>query len=105
MYRLSVLYGVPNDPIAFDSYYRNIHVPLARQMHGLSRWTITRLLDPGNDPNRPYHLIADLYTPDQQAMERILASPEGQAARDDVANFANGGAVFLGGYEEEIDLG
>ena len=40
MFRLSVLYGTPDDPEAFDHYYRTVHVPLAKAM-GLARWTLT----------------------------------------------------------------
>ena len=37
-------------------------------------------------------------------MDRILESPEGRAASEDVANFATGGAVFLFGHQEKVAL-
>ncbi|MHB8866959.1 MAG: EthD family reductase, partial [Pirellulaceae bacterium] len=40
MVRLTVLYGHPADPEAFQRYYRDVHVPLARKMKGLQGWTI-----------------------------------------------------------------
>jgi uncharacterized protein (TIGR02118 family) len=104
MYRLSVLYGVPTDPRAFDEYYRNLHIPIARRMRGLSRWTITPILLPADGSTVPYHMIADLYAPSREHMQEILDSPEGKAAREDLDNFVTGGATFLTGYEETIDL-
>ena len=99
MIRLTVLYGHPQDPIAFDQYYHNVHVPLARQMRGLNGWTIGKCqaIEPGQTP--PYYLIVGPYADSREAMEAILASPEGQAAVADVANFATGGVTFL--YDDQ----
>ena len=104
MYRLSVLYGVPRDPAAFDEYYRRFHIPLARRMRGLTRWTITPILEPDDGSARAYHMIADLYATSREAMQRILASAEGRAAREDLANFAPRDVTFVSGFEEEIKL-
>jgi len=104
VYRLSVLYGVPTDPRAFDAYYRKFHIPIAARMKGLTRWTITPILQPTDGTTVPYHMIADLYAPSQEQMQAILDSPEGRAAREDLDNFVTGGATFLNGFEEVIDL-
>ncbi|MBM4094049.1 MAG: EthD family reductase [Planctomycetes bacterium] len=99
MIRLTVLYGYPQDPDAFDRYYRDIHIPLARKMRGLKGWTIGKCqsVTPGEQP--PYYMIVGLYADSREAMEAILATPEGQAAVADVPNFATGGVTFL--YDEE----
>jgi uncharacterized protein (TIGR02118 family) len=73
-------------------------------MRGLKRWTITPLTSGNDGPGQNFHMVADLYAEDQAAMQRILESDAGRAAREDVANFATGGVVFLEGYEEEIEL-
>lgn len=95
MFRLTVLYGHPADPDAFDRYYADIHLPLARQMRGLTGWTIGKCqpAEPGQRP--PYYLIVGLYAESRAAMEAILASPAGQTAVADVPKFATGGATFL----------
>ncbi len=36
MYRVTVCYGQPTDPAAFDSHYEQVHVPLVRQVPGLT---------------------------------------------------------------------
>ncbi len=101
MYRLTVLYGHPTDPDAFDSYYRDVHIPIARRMRGLTDWTLSWC---SRTDNSPYHLIADLYTEDEASMNRILESPEGRAASADVEKFATGGAVFVAGTFEKVAL-
>ncbi len=100
MIRLTVLYNQPDDPVEFDRYYRETHIPLARTMQGLQGWTIGKCQSavPGEDP--PYYMIVGLYADSREAMEAILASPEGQATVADVANFATGGATFLYNDEE-----
>lgn len=103
MYRVSVLYGTPVDPEAFDDYYRNVHIPIAKKMEGLTGWKLTWVGEQVGELTPGIHLIADLYAEDSEAMERILSSPEGLAAADDVAQFATGGVTFLFGDEETVE--
>ena len=99
MIRLTVLYGHPDDPEEFDRYYREVHIPLARQMKGLQGWTIGKCQSASPEEPPPYYMIVGLYADSREAMEAILASPEGQATVADVPKFAPGGVTFL--YDEE----
>ncbi|CAN5580708.1 EthD family reductase [soil metagenome] len=101
MYRVSVQYGTPDDPAEFDRYYRDVHIPIAKKMTGLTAWTLTWITDQADVPADVY-LIADLYADSKEVMDAILASDAGVAAADDVANFATGGATFLYGSEESV---
>ena len=102
MIRLLVLYGHPHDPAAFDKYYAEIHVPLAKRMQGLRKWTIGKVTGSPGDSPPPYYYVADLYADSREQIEAILASPEGQAAVNDVPNYASGGVTFL--YTEVEDV-
>jgi uncharacterized protein (TIGR02118 family) len=102
MIRLSVLYGHPIDPKAFDSYYAEVHLPLAKKIKGLRKWTVGKILGTPGDEPAPYYYVADLYAESRAAMEDILASPEGQAAVADVPNYATGGATFIYTEVKEI---
>ena len=99
MYRLTVLYGHPDDPEAFDQYYHETHLPIAKKMKGLKGWTIGKCEPIAEGEKPPYYLIVGLYAESREAMEAILASPEGQAAVEDVPKFASGGATFF--YDDE----
>ena len=103
MYRVSVLYGTPTDPAEFDRYYEQVHLPIAKQMRGLVRWTLTKP-DRQQGELEDVYLIADLYAETKEQLDAILASPEGQAAAEDVAKFATGGATFVYGQEREVEL-
>ena len=95
MIRLLVLYGHPQDPAAFDRYYYATHIPIARQMKGLKKWTVGKVQGtPGGEPS-PYYYVADLYMESREDFETLLASQEGQAAVADVPNYASGGVTFL----------
>ena len=102
MTRLLVLYGQPKDPVAFDKYYHEIHIPIARKMQGLKRWTIGKVTGTPDGKPCPYYYIADLYAESRAAMEAILASPEGVAAVEDVPKFATGGVSFVWTESNEI---
>ncbi len=97
VHRLLVSYGQPEDPGAFDQYYRDTHVPLAMAMPGVLRFTVGHPAP--MDPSQPApHLVAELDFGSEEEMGQAFASPAGQAAAADVANFATGGAT-LAHYE------
>lgn len=99
MYRMTILYGTPTDPAHFRAYYLDHHIPIARRMRGLTGWNLSWM-----DDASEYILVAELYAPDRAAMDAILASPEGIAAREDLARFATGGVTFLTGWEDQVEV-
>jgi uncharacterized protein (TIGR02118 family) len=101
MYRMTVLYGHPADPGEFDRYYREVHIPIARRMRGLTGWTIGKVAA-ADGGACPYYMSATLYAESREAMDAVLASPEGRAAAADVARFATGGVTYLVNDEEVI---
>lgn len=102
MVRLLVLYGQPKDPAAFDKYYYETHIPLAKKMKGLKKWTVGKVAGSAGGQPSPYYYIADLYMENPAAFDELLASPEGKAAVADVPNYATGGATFLYTEVEEL---
>jgi uncharacterized protein (TIGR02118 family) len=98
MHVLTVCYGHPADPAAFDAYYTGIHQPLAEKIPGVLSYTIRHCasLD-GSAP--PYYLLAELSFASQEALGAGLASAEGHAAAADVPNFATGGATMFVAYD------
>jgi uncharacterized protein (TIGR02118 family) len=84
MVRFLVLYRQPQDVAAFESHYRDVHIPLARKLIGLRRYTISRNAAPIRG-GEPYYLVAKLDWDDMAALQRAFQSPEGQATAQDVA--------------------
>jgi uncharacterized protein (TIGR02118 family) len=91
MARLIVLYKTPQDAAAFDKYYFETHVPLAKKIPGLRRYEVSK--GPVKTPAGAsgLHLVATLHFDDMASIEGALTSPDGQAAAADLANFASGG--------------
>ena len=87
MVRFLAAYDKPDDPTAFDRHYREVHIPLAKQLPGLRRYTISR--NPASTRDREaYYLIAELDWDDMTALRYAFETPEGRATADDVTNFA-----------------
>ena len=86
-----VLYKTPIDPAAFDKYYVETHIPLAKKLPGLRKYTVTKgpIATPGGPS--PLHLIAILSFDNMAAIGAAFASPEGKATAADVPKFATGG--------------
>lgn len=95
MTKLTVLYGIPTDPAAFDEHYASVHAPLAAKIPGLERFEATRVVGTADGSAPQHHLIAELVFKDMGTFGASMGSPEGKAAADDVANFATGGVVML----------
>jgi uncharacterized protein (TIGR02118 family) len=95
MAKLLVLYSQPADPAAFDDHYFKTHVPIAKKIGGLRSFTassgkptmVTGTLSP--------HLIVELGFDTLADLQAAMASPEGQAAAADLANFAQAGVTLL----------
>lgn len=93
MHILTVAYGHPTDPAAFDHHYDTVHAPLAAKMPGLVDLRVLRCasLD-GTVP--PYHLVAELTFDSLDALRTGRESAEGRAAAADVPTFADGGITM-----------
>ncbi|MGI9155758.1 MAG: EthD family reductase [Marmoricola sp.] len=90
MVRFLVTHETPSDPAAFDQHYREVHIPLAKKLPGLRRYTISRDATAvrGGDA---YYLVAEPDWDDIDALRAAFATPEGQATARDVAKLATDG--------------
>jgi len=102
MAKLVVLYGTPKNKADFDRYYATTHIPIARKIPGLRKYTISK--GPVATPAGPSstHLVATLEFDSLDALKSALGSPEGQAAAGDLGNFADGGVDLLMFDSEEV---
>ena len=92
MAQVIVTYKTPKDPAAFDRYYAETHIPLAKKMPGLRKYQVSQ--GPVGSPAGAsgIHLIAILTFDNMAAVGAAFGSAEGKAAAGDVPNFASGGA-------------
>lgn len=91
---LTVCYGHPKDPAAFEAHYQATHRPLAEKIPGLAAFTARHCSSLDASP-APYYLLAELSFASAEALSAGLGSPEGQAAAGDLANFADGGVTMF----------
>ena len=89
--KLTVLYGNPEDPAAFEEYYANTHMALVDKIPSFQRYEAARIID---------GRIFEIYFDDLERLHSSLATPEGQAAPNDIPNFATGGAKL---FISEVD--
>lgn len=104
MIKLVAMYGKPRDPAHFDRYYRDIHVPLAKKIPRIRRFTIHKVLGSPQQGEPPYYCLTEVYWDDLATARKALASPDGQTSYNDVPNYATGGVTFVFTEVEEIPL-
>ena len=100
MVKLVALYKKPVDVDAFEKHYKEIHAPLARKMPGLKRLEVSHMTgSPAGEPK--FHMMAELYFDDKNAMMAALGSEEGKAAAKDVMGFAGDVIHMMFATEDE----
>lgn len=86
MVRFLVIYEQPDDVAAFDDHYFGVHVPLAKRLPGLRRYSVSRNPTAVRGP-KPY-LVAELDWDDMDSLRQDFASPLGRDTARDVDNLA-----------------
>src|SRR3954465_11372181 len=101
MVKLVVLYGRPEDPDAFERYYADTHTGLATAVPGLRRFEAARGIATPDGSDLPYQRIAELTFAAVGALRGGMGSAGGQAAVNDIPNFATGGVtIFIAELDE-----
>jgi uncharacterized protein (TIGR02118 family) len=95
MVKLTVLYGQPKSPEAFEKYYFETHMPIASKMQGVRRVELSKVTGTADGSAPAFYRLADLYFDDLDHMKRVMGTPEGNATVADLANFATGGVTTL----------
>ena len=95
MLKLTVLYGHPSDPEAFERHYAQTHMPLVAKIPGGHRFEHARVMSTPDGSSPPYYRMFEFWFDSQEQMQACLGSPEGQAAVADLPNFATGGVTIF----------
>ena len=94
MAQVIAIYNTPTDPAAFDLYYRETHIPIAKKLPGLRSYSMSKGPVMALAGSTPY-LVAVLKFGSTADIQAALMSPEGQAAGADLDKFATGGVTLL----------
>src|SRR5687768_5280944 len=81
MVKLTVLYGHPDDPGAFEEYYADTHMPLVDKMPNLQRYEAARIVATPDGSEPPHYRIFEGYFEDMEQLQSSMATPEGQIGR------------------------
>ena len=75
------------DSEAFRKYWRETHSQIANKIPGLRKY-VQHHAAPGPDGSPPpYDGFAEMWYDDAEALEKAMATPEGQAAQADTEKF------------------
>jgi len=87
MVKLIALYKKPSDIQAFEEHYKNNHTPLVKKMPGLKKLEVSKITSAIGGESK-FHLLAEMYFENEDALNAAMASPEGKAAGKDLMDFA-----------------
>src|SRR5437667_11101461 len=76
MAKIIVWCGKPKDPERFEKQYWEDHVPIAKQMPGLKKYTVHKVVgDPRGDP--AYYQVVELEFDNMDSMKKAIDSQAG----------------------------
>ncbi|MFW7354924.1 MAG: EthD family reductase [Brucella sp.] len=102
MHKLIALYEKPADEAQFRSHLEKVHLPLVAKFPGLR--AMRHGFDVVNPDTSSYFAVVECEFDSAEDMHAALASPESQAAADDVPNYASAGVTILTyAVAEEVD--
>ena len=93
--KLSVLYGHPADPAAFEAYYLGTHLPLAAATPGLGRTEISKGLPGPDGAPPPFYRLFEAWFDSPAHLAAVSSTPAWQQVAADLPNFASGGVTLL----------
>ena len=83
MARMLVIYRMPKDPAAFDQHYFNVHVPLAKQLPGITRYETSKGPIIAMAGASETYFIATLHFQSLAAIKEAFVSDIGKACAED----------------------
>jgi uncharacterized protein (TIGR02118 family) len=88
MHKLIALFKTPADVQAFDKHYAEVHLPLVKNVPGLSGLIVSRGTTPPWGGEMPYYLITEMQFPDEATFKAAMSSGENRAVGKDARQFA-----------------
>ncbi len=98
---VTVLYNLPKDHAAFESYYAANHLPIVGQgaaAIAFTRAELSKFARNLDGSTSAFYRQAKLYFPNATALKAGTATPEFKAVGDDLPKFADGGLTGLVGH-------
>ena len=108
MVSLISIFKAPEDRAQFDAHYDDIHTPLVKQMDGIRKLEVSRIvkmLTPATSTiaEQPY-LVCTMYFDDRAALDNAMRSPGGKAAAKDLMGFAGSLVSMVTADVANVDL-
>jgi uncharacterized protein (TIGR02118 family) len=101
MTKIIVLFGHPKDPKLFDEQYTKDHIPIAKAMPGLKKYTVHKIVGaPRGEP--AYYQIVELEFENMDMLKKALESPAGRESGRHGVKIATGGITFLYAESKEV---
>ena len=92
--RIIVLFGMPTDPQLFDKQYWEDHVPIAKKMPGLRKYTVHKVVPPPRG-EPAYYQVVELEFDNMDSLKKAVASQPGKDSGSHGMKIATGGMTFL----------
>jgi uncharacterized protein (TIGR02118 family) len=95
---VTVIYNPPKNPAAFETYYKETHLPLVsskQQEIGFTKAELTKFSSTLDGKKPTFYRQAELYFNSLDDAKKGMATPGFKAVGDDLSKFATGGVIGM----------
>lgn len=93
--KITVLYGHPKNPEAFEKYYLETHMPMVVAANPGKRMETAKVAPAADGSPAPYYRIFEIWFDSKEEMAAITGTPAWKKVVADVPNFATGGITRI----------
>jgi uncharacterized protein (TIGR02118 family) len=102
--KILLIFPRPSDEAAFEQVFRNVHLPmLEKQLAGLNRFAVTRVVDSVEGPARAYR-ISEAHFSDSRTLHACLDSAGAKQVFEQAKTMSTGGPPIILVCDEESHL-
>jgi uncharacterized protein (TIGR02118 family) len=102
--KIVVIYPRPQDEVAFEDAYKNVHLPMCEQkFKGMNRLVATKVISSPQGETRTYR-IAEVHFSTMEALNACLSTPDAKEVVDHAVSNSTGGKPVMLICEEETFL-
>lgn len=102
MVKITVIYGHPTYPEAFEKYYAETHTPIALMTPNVKRIEYGKATASPGQEKPAFYRIAEMWFDNVEDLQAAMQSSEGRATARDLPNFATGGVTLTISETQDI---
>ena len=94
-FKVTIIYGVPDDPGHFEEYYSGPHAAISAEPKGTMRSERSKVVETVRGEEGQIYRLAEAWFADRKEMDTVMRSSAMRASLEDLDRFSTGGTTII----------